>query len=250
MLLFVHGYRGHTHWWDWIAPAFTDRFRVAAVDLAGMGDSDARARYSADGFAGDVLGVLAGLAARDATIVGHSYGGTSVLCACALDSEHTAESARRIRRALILDTYVRFPESDSTARQPSVVRSHRPYPSYEAARARYRLIPDQPVQNTDLLEHVARTSVRCTANGWRWRFDSQLPSAPTVEDGPALLSRVQVPVDVIYGERSAVLDEPRAMATVAALPHGRGPFAIPEAHHHIMIDQPMPLIGLLSSLLD
>ena len=36
---------------------------------------------------------------------------------------------------------------------------------------------------------------------------------------------------------------------VADLPDGRGPFAIPGAHHHMMIDQPLALIALLRGLL-
>ena len=36
-LLFLHGFLGHSHWWDFIAPFFTDRFRVYALDFSGMG---------------------------------------------------------------------------------------------------------------------------------------------------------------------------------------------------------------------
>lgn len=45
-LLFAHGFRGHAHWWDFIAPYFTDRFRVAALDFAGMGDSSIQLRLT------------------------------------------------------------------------------------------------------------------------------------------------------------------------------------------------------------
>ena len=38
-LLFVHGGGAHSHWWSYIAPYFTRDFRVAAIDLSGMGDS-------------------------------------------------------------------------------------------------------------------------------------------------------------------------------------------------------------------
>ena len=42
-LLFVHGGGAHAHWWSFIAPYFTRDFRVAAIDLSGMGDSGRRA---------------------------------------------------------------------------------------------------------------------------------------------------------------------------------------------------------------
>jgi pimeloyl-ACP methyl ester carboxylesterase len=249
LLLFVHGYRGHTHWWDWVAPAFTDRFRVAALDLSGMGKSEPRAHYSAEGFSADVLGVLTALAAREATVVGHSYGGTSVLGACAQEAERVHGRTPLIGRALVVDTFVRFPESDGPPVQPSSARGQGYYPNFEAARERYRLIPDQPVQNSDLLDYVARTSIHQTGGGWRWCFDACLPSAPMVENGAALLRQVYVPVDVIHGERSTVLDAARAMTIANTLPHGRGPISIPEAHHHIMIDQPIALISVLRALL-
>src|SRR5580693_6398016 len=41
-LLFVHGGGAHSHWWSYIAPYFTRDFRVAAIDLSGMGDSGRR----------------------------------------------------------------------------------------------------------------------------------------------------------------------------------------------------------------
>jgi pimeloyl-ACP methyl ester carboxylesterase len=247
-LLFVHGYRGHTHWWDWIAPAFIDRFRVAAVDLSGMGKSEARKRYSAEGFSRDVIAVLTALEANSATLVGHSYGGSSVLLACALDAEGV-DPGNRIRRAVILDSYVHFPEQDGDLPERSKIKTHRPYPSYEALRARYRLIPDQPVSHPALLEHLARTSARQAEDGWCWCFDALLPAAPAAIDGPALLGRVQCPVDIIFGENSGVVDLARATATCAALPSARGPISIPDARHHIMLDQPIALIGVLRALL-
>ena len=37
-LLFIHGGGAHAHWWSHIAPFFRASFRVAALDLSGMGD--------------------------------------------------------------------------------------------------------------------------------------------------------------------------------------------------------------------
>jgi pimeloyl-ACP methyl ester carboxylesterase len=248
LLLFVHGYRGHTHWWDWIAPAFTDQFRVAAVDLSGMGKSEARGRYSAECFSRDVTGALAALNAKSATLIGHSYGGSSVLLACAHDAERV-DSENRIRRAVILDSYVHFPDEDDDLPERSSVKRNRHYPSYEALRARYRLIPDQTVSHAAMFEHLARTSVRQTGDGWWWCFDPLLPTAPALANGPALLRRIKCPVDIVFGENSDVVDLARATATCAALPSTRGPICIPEARHHIMLDQPIALIGVLRALL-
>ena len=47
-ILFVHGGAAHSHWWSFLAPFFTNNFRVAALDLSGMGDSGRREEYSAE----------------------------------------------------------------------------------------------------------------------------------------------------------------------------------------------------------
>ena len=41
-VLLVSGSGAHAHWWDFIAPYFTDHNCVAAIDLSGMGDSGHR----------------------------------------------------------------------------------------------------------------------------------------------------------------------------------------------------------------
>src|SRR5215468_487328 len=54
-LLLVHGGFAHAHWWDFIAPSFTEHYCVAAMDLSGMGDSGYRQRYSGDLFAREAM---------------------------------------------------------------------------------------------------------------------------------------------------------------------------------------------------
>src|SRR4051794_20371725 len=58
-LLFVHGGGAHSHWWSYIAPYFTRDFRVAAIDLSGMGDSGWRAHYNSQLRAEEFRAVIA-----------------------------------------------------------------------------------------------------------------------------------------------------------------------------------------------
>jgi len=90
-----------------------------------MGKSEARKRYSAQGFSRDVIAVLTALEANAATLVGHSYGGSSVLLACAFDAEGV-DPANRIRRALILDSYVHFPDQDGDLPERSSIKPRAP----------------------------------------------------------------------------------------------------------------------------
>ena len=58
-LLFVHGGGAHSHWWSYIAPYFTRDFRVAAIDLSGMGDSGWRAHYNSELRAEEIRALIA-----------------------------------------------------------------------------------------------------------------------------------------------------------------------------------------------
>jgi pimeloyl-ACP methyl ester carboxylesterase len=100
------------------------------------------------------------------------------------------------------------------------------------------------------MTHIARHSLRQTAGGWQWKFDPNLPSAQLLTTiDPADLQSLLVPVDFIYGEFSAVVSQQRAQRTAAALGLQHPPIAIPGAHHHVMIDQPLALTAALRTLL-
>src|SRR6202000_428091 len=44
-LILVHGNSAHADWWSFIAPFLADEYRIAALSLSGMGDSDWREPY-------------------------------------------------------------------------------------------------------------------------------------------------------------------------------------------------------------
>jgi pimeloyl-ACP methyl ester carboxylesterase len=236
-LLFVHGYRGHSHWWDFIAPYFKDRFRVFALDLSGMGDSGHRHRYAPSSHRGDITAVLKAIGNRAAIVVGHSYGGGRTLAAC-------AEEPDLIERAVILDSSVVRPE-DQPSNELRKPRRQVQYHDYASARARFRLVPDQPAEDYTV-EHVARHSLKSVAGGWTWKFDPGLTNEPGVS---SILARINVRVDIVIGEKSAVISEKDAQSIVAGLRSGRGPIVIPEAGHHLMLDQPLATISVLRALL-
>ena len=78
-LLFVHGHAAHSHWWDFIAPAFLDRFDPLAIDLSGAGESDHRDSYSAETFTDEIVAVCEHAGLDCPTLVGHSFGGSMTI---------------------------------------------------------------------------------------------------------------------------------------------------------------------------
>jgi pimeloyl-ACP methyl ester carboxylesterase len=241
-LLFIHGYRGNTHWWDFIAPFFMNHYRVVALDLSGMGSSDHREQYDGQTPANDILNLIDHLGCSAVTAVGHSYGGSRLLRACAARPES-------FHRLVLIDSYVMF-KGETMPGEGLQVRGTRTYPDLATGIKHFRLIPEQPVSAPELLEHVARHSLRSTNGGYRWKFDPQLPPGGVREpDGEALLAQISCPVDYIKGENSSVISEDRARCITDALPYGTLPIVIKGGHHHLMFDKPLELISALQTLL-
>jgi sigma-B regulation protein RsbQ len=76
-MVFAHGFGCDQNMWRYVTPAFEDAYRIVLFDYVGSGHSDARAydarRYATlDGYADDVLEILAALDLRDVVFVGHS----------------------------------------------------------------------------------------------------------------------------------------------------------------------------------
>jgi len=61
-IVLCHGNAAHSGWWDFIAPAIAETHRVAAMDFAGMGDSEERRTASPEAFAEDIAQVIAEIA--------------------------------------------------------------------------------------------------------------------------------------------------------------------------------------------
>jgi sigma-B regulation protein RsbQ len=76
-ILFAHGFGCDQHMWRYVAPRFEPTHRVLRFDHAGAGGADpgaydAQRHASLDGYAADVLDLIAALDLRDVVLVGHS----------------------------------------------------------------------------------------------------------------------------------------------------------------------------------
>ena len=241
-LLFAHGFLGHTHWWDFIAPFLTEHHRVFALDFSGMGQSEHRAAYTADCFVDDLAAVLRAVQCSGtvaSAVVGHSFGGARLLQAC-------TRIPHAIGHAIVLDSFAKF-QGDHL---PGHTYSPTPAPTPDRATtlSRFRLLPPQACEPW-LVEHVAQHSLRQVEAGWTWCFDPALRAFRPDAIDPASLGRVQVPVDYVHAEASAVVSAERALRIADALPHGRGPITMARAGHHMMLDQPLALVDVLRALL-
>jgi pimeloyl-ACP methyl ester carboxylesterase len=239
-IVLVHGGAAHARWWDHIAPLLARGRRVVAIDLSGHGDSARRERYNLDTWAGEVLAVAgdAGITGPP-IVIGHSMGGFVTLRLAALVGSGIAG-------AVAIDSPVRDrPPEERAAREHRAFGPLRVYPTREAAIARFRPIPDQPVLGY-IARHVAATSIRPVEGGWTWKFDPMIFARD--EMTPALLTRLDTRVALFRAEHGIVSEQLSEvmydrLGRVAPL------IEVPVAGHHIMLDQPVALIAALRTLL-
>ena len=252
-ILLTHGNGAHAHWWDFIAPYFSDDYFLVAVTLSGMGDSDWRSSYDMDGFTADQLAVAeaSGLFADGAKplMVSHSFGGFVTL-------NTIYKYGDKFDGVVIVDSPIHPPEHKHDG-PPRRDRPNKVYPSLASALARFRLAPPQPCENHYAMDYIARHSLKETTGeggqtGRVWKFDPSIwrrfEMADTKPSEMALA--ISCPLAFMRGEQSAVVED-EVWAYMKELLGARDAFiTIPEAYHHIMLDQPLGFVSALQALLE
>jgi pimeloyl-ACP methyl ester carboxylesterase len=77
-LIFIHGAGGNPHYFDDIAPAFVERFRVIAYARRGHGRSAAKDPYDGATLTEDLRGLMDALGIERAYLAAHSMGGNEI----------------------------------------------------------------------------------------------------------------------------------------------------------------------------
>lgn len=240
-VVLVHGAAAHAHWWDHVAPLLSHGRRVLALDLSGHGDSGRRPSYSLDTWAREVLAV-AGIdgSSEPSVLIGHSLGGWVVAAAAHL-APHAVAGVITIDPAIAAPP----PERDA-ARQRRAVTPLRVYPTREGALTHFRPLPEHEGLQDFVVDHVARHSLRESDGGWSWKFDPGVfgrhrPSA-------RLFSTIPVPVAMLRAEHGLATDS-ASLGVYDQLRRHVLVVDIPDAGHHVMLDQPLALTVALRTVL-
>jgi pimeloyl-ACP methyl ester carboxylesterase len=152
----------------------------------------------------------------------------------------------RLAGAVAIDSPVRdLPPEDRAARQRRAFGPLLVYPTPQAAIARFRPVPNQPVL-AYIADHVAATSIRPAERGWTWKFDPRVFAREHFT--PDLLTRLDCRVALFRAEHGIVTQQ---LSDVMYDRLGRAApvVEIPVAGHHIMLDQPIALVAALRTLL-
>ncbi len=244
-LVLIHGGAAHAMWWSIIAPELSRQYYVIAPDLSGHGDSGRRETYPMEAWADEVVAVSEEAAGgRPPVLVGHSMGGLVSIVAAAVHGE------KRLAGAIIVDSPVRKPDPESDeGKGGRAFRSPKTYPDLQTAMAHFRLIPQQPCEHDFILEYIARHSLHQTANGWTWKFDPRVFLRFRTTSLRDYLMRVQCRVALMRGEFSVIVPPETGEYMYQLLNRNAPLVEIPQAHHHLILDQPLAFIAALRALL-
>jgi pimeloyl-ACP methyl ester carboxylesterase len=244
-IVLVHGGAAHAMWWSVHACELARHYYVIAPDLSGHGDSGRRETYPMEVWAEEVMAVSEDAAAgRAPVLVGHSMGGLVSIVAAAL------YGAERLAGAIIVDAPVRRPDPESVeGKGGKAFRNPKTYPDLETARGHFRLVPEQPCEHGFILDHIARHSLRQTVQGWTWKFDPRVFLRFSTTSMRDYLARVRCRVALMRGEFSVVVPPETGEYMYELLNRNAPLVEIPQAHHHLILDQPLAFIAALRALL-
>lgn len=242
-LLFVHGGLANADWWRFIAPFFCEHYFVAALDLSGHGDSDHRPDYFGQPWDEEVRTVRNVAGFKEAPIlVGHSMGGMISVVVTGNDSSPWKAMA-------VVDSPVHHGVQKEDKPEDHILKL-KYYESEAVAISRYRLLPEQPVENDYIVEFLARTSMKQTERGFCWKFDPLMFSKLDRVSVNEYTGRIKLPWILIRGEHSTIA-KPHIRQKMDDMGLQHVPvITIPDANHQLTVDQPLAFVAALRMWLE
>ena len=243
-VVLIHGGAAHAHWWTFIAPQLARHYHVVALDMSGHGDSGRREEYPREIWAKEAMAVAADAALIGAPVlVGHSLGGMVSVVAASLYGD-------RLAGAIIVDSPIRAPDPESQeGAQGRMFRNPKTYPDVATAMQHFRLMPPQPCENRFILDYVARQSLHQVAGGWTWKFDPKVFIRFSLRPMNEYLADARCRVGVLRAELSDLVPPEIGEYIYELLDRNAPIVEIPQAHHHLILDQPLAFIAAVRAIL-
>ncbi len=240
LVLLLHSLAAHSHWWDWVAPHWADRWRVVALDFRGHGESQWASSYTFDDYAADVARLLVETA-REAIVVGHSMGAY-------VGARLAAGRPDLVRGLVIADMLTGWGEEQAERARRQAARPAQRFASRDEAGHTFRLTPRETRAPDDALHHLGEAGAVERAPGvWEWAFDPRVFLHPPVDPFP-FLPKIACPALVIRGRESSLMDRSGWQAVATAIPQGK--FAeLGGAYHHLVLDDPLGFVKLVDRYL-
>jgi pimeloyl-ACP methyl ester carboxylesterase len=242
-LVLLHGGGQNAHTWDTVSLAL-DR-PLLAVDLPGHGHSDDvrnDAAVSPRTFAEDVAAVVAAHAPEAAAVVGMSLGGITAMQLAVVRPD-------LVRRLMMVDV---TPGADREKASDIIAFLAGPESFASFDEILERTVAFNPTRSESSLRRgILHNAVQQPDGSWVWRH--QRSDRPRSEEGgPAIdfaamwddLASIDVPVQLVVGDRSPVVDDDDRARFRDCQPDAEI-ISVADAGHSIQGDQPIELARLI-----
>jgi pimeloyl-ACP methyl ester carboxylesterase len=177
-ILLCHGFWDHARSFAMLAPLLATRYRVAALDARGHGDSEWAGAYAWHAHISDIVSVMRTFDAP-LHLVGHSMGGGQAVDAARAASDQVRKVANidgfgppPLPPDEVARTAERFVGYLDQRRAAAQRLEWRPYASLD------QLVERRSAQNprlgTEWLRYFVFHAARQSADGWRWKADPLL----------------------------------------------------------------------------
>ena len=243
VLIFLHGVTSHAHYWDRIAPYFAGDYAVYALDWRGHGDSDAAPEgyNQLDYYVSDLQRLVEALNPSRLALVGHSLGGYVALA-------YAAQNPSPLYKMVVADVKTSLTPEERAVMQKGAAKPQPRFKSLEELSQRFAAtLPDSTAPAT-LLSEIAVEGSRQNEDGtFSFKYDRRALDFPT-PDPWRYAPQVNIPVLVLNGENSQMMPDEEAARLAAAMPQGRHQ-SIPNAGHHLFLDQPAEFNRIVAEFL-
>jgi pimeloyl-ACP methyl ester carboxylesterase len=161
----------------------------------------------------------------------------------------------RLARAVIVDTPLRPPPGIDGKRRHRAenLRSSKVYASLAEALVRFRFLPPQGCAHPYVADVIARRGLKQVVGptgqpGWVWCFDPFLFRHFDFGRPYRDLKSARCPITLVRGGRSRLITPELMAHAVALAPPGTQVLELPDADHHVMVDQPQAFAALLDEI--
>ena len=241
-LILIHGLDRVARTFDHLAPHFTARYHVIAMDMRGHGDSgwDPQGRYLVEDHVGDVEGLVQQLGLKNITIWGNSTGGRVAQVFAGkhpeLVSAVISEDVGPERPRQIADNYSR-----------PVAQEDAGWASEEELLAQLRK-SNAGVSDAVLVPYVRYGTKRRADGRLVWKRDPQLVKGFVATDLWRFVRDIKAPILYVIGGRSTIVPLETQEELRKTLPNARI-VTMPNLGHYPSDEKPQEFLAIVDEFL-